>query len=141
MKIAIGADHGGYNLKKEIINELGEEIEFINFGTDSIDSVDYPIIAKATAKAVSQGECELGILICRTGVGMSICANKVKGIRCALCYNEEVAKLCREHNNANMLALPADQITKDDAIKFVKVWLDSKFLSGRHENRVNMIEE
>ena len=138
--IAIGADHGGYELKNKIIDYFKTTLIFKDFGTNSPESVDYPKIAFLVADSVANRECEVGIIICRTGVGMSIAANKVKGIRCALCYNEKVGRLCKEHNNANMIALPADMITFEEAIKIIKNWLDTEFAGGRHENRVNMIE-
>lgn len=100
----------------------------------------YPEIAYRVADSVACGECESGIVICKTGVGVSIVANKVKGIRCALCYNEKVGKLCKEHNNANMIALPADMITFEEATSIIDNWIEAKFLGGRHEVRVNMIE-
>lgn len=139
--IAIGADHGGYELKKQIINLLKDKYQFEDYGTFSTDSVNYPEIARKVAKAVVENRAECGILICRTGVGMSIVANKVKGIRCALCYNEKVGRLCKEHNNANVIALPADMITLDEAISIINNWLDAKFAGGRHQVRVDMIEE
>ena len=139
--IAIGADHGGFALKEKIIEIIGKEYPLEDCGTFSIESVDYPDIAYAVAKKVASGEADCGILICRTGVGMSIVANKVKGIRCALCYNEKVGKLCKEHNNANMIALPADMITAEEAIQIIHYWMNAKFEGGRHEKRVNKIEE
>lgn len=138
--IAIGADHGGFELKEAIIKHFDGKVVFKDFGTNSLESVDYPEYAFKVADSVASGECEAGILICKTGIGMSIAANKVKGIRCALCFNEEVAHLCKEHNNANVIALPASMISKDEAVKIIEIWLNSKFLGGRHEKRVNMIE-
>ena len=117
MKIAIGADHGGYKLKEEIKKYLDEkEIEYKDFGTDSELRVDYPLIAKDVCKSIQNKECDFGILICRTGYGMAMVANKFKGIRCAPCYNEETTKFARMHNNINILALGADQITTNEAI-------------------------
>lgn len=139
--IAIGADHGGFELKQKIIECLKDKYDFKDCGTFSHDSVDYPEIAYQVANEVSNGKTECGILICRTGVGMSIVANKVKGIRCALCYNEKVGRLCKEHNNANVIALPADMITFDDAIRIINNWMTAKFIGGRHEIRVKKIEE
>ena len=138
--IAIGADHGGFELKEYIKKVLSDKYDFKDFGTFSTDSVDYPEIAYKVANDVSCKNTECGILICRTGVGMSIVANKVHGIRCALCYNKEVGRLCKEHNNANMIALPADMVSKDEAIEIIENWLNAKFAGGRHENRVKMIE-
>lgn len=139
--ISIGADHGGYELKEKIIEALKDKYIFDDCGTFSQNSVNYPEIAYQVAKKVAMNETECGILICRTGVGMSIAANKVKGIRCALCYNEKIGKLCKEHNNANMIALPADMITLDEAVKIINNWMEAKFAGGRHEKRVNMIED
>ena len=139
--IAIGADHGGYLLKDEIIKEFEGEIEFKDFGTSSTESVNYPEIAFKTAESVASGECEAGILICRSGIGMDIAANKVKGIRCANVATMKAARLCKEHNNANMIALAADEITIEAAKEIVYIWLNSEFLGGRHQTRVDMITE
>lgn len=138
--IAIGADHGGFELKEDIKKYFDGKISFKDFGTNSLESVDYPEYAFKVADSVALGECEAGILICKTGVGMSIAANKVRGIRCALCFNREVAHFCKEHNNANIIALPASMLSKEEAIQIIEIWLSSKFLGGRHEKRVNMIE-
>ena len=118
--IAIGADHGGFELKDAIIKYFDGKVVFKDFGTNSPESVDYPEYAFKVADSVASGECEAGILICKTGIGMSIAANKVKGIRCALCFNEEVAHLCKEHNNANVIALPASMMSKDEAVKIIE---------------------
>ena len=99
------------------------------------------MIAYLTAESVAKNETACGIVICRTGVGVSIVANKVKGIRCALCYNKEVGHLCKEHNNANMIAIPADMVTFEDAVEIINNWLNATFLGGRHEKRVAMIEK
>ena len=143
MKIAIANDHSGVELKNEIKKYIEEKYhyEVINFGTDSTESVDYPEIALKVAESVSNGECDSGILICRTGVGMSIVANKVRGIRCALCYNEKIGKLCKEHNNANVIAIPADMISFEEVICIIDNWISSNFLGGRHERRLNMIKD
>lgn len=139
--IAIGSDHGGFEIKQKILEKLRDSYEWEDCGTYSSESVDYPEIAYKVAKKVATGEAECGILICRTGVGMSIVANKVKGIRCALCYNEKVGKLCKEHNNANMIALPADMITMEEAVNIINNWMNAKFAEGRHKRRIEMIEE
>ena len=138
--VAIGADHGGFELKEKIIEYYKDKIQFKDCGTFSEESVDYPTIAYLVADSVASGECEKGIVICRTGVGVSITSNKVKGIRCALCYNKEVAILCKEHNNANMIALPADMLDFKDIIDIINNWMSAEFLGGRHEIRVNLIE-
>ena len=140
--IAIGSDHGGYKLKEEIKKYLEEkEIEYIDCGTFSEESVDYPEIAKAIALEVQSKECDKGIAICRSGIGMSIVANKFKGIRCAKCDNEEEAKYSRMHNDANMLALGADYIDVGKAIKIVRMWIATEFEGGRHAERIKLIDE
>lgn len=139
--IAIGADHGGYVLKEEIIKSFEGEIEFKDFGTNSLDSVNYPQIAFEVAESVASGECETGVLICRSGIGMSICANKVKGIRCANIRTTKDARLCKEHNNANMISLAADEITVDGAKEMIYMWLNSEFGEGRHKERIDLITE
>lgn len=140
--IVIGADHGGYKLKEEIKKYLEEkEIKYEDKGTYSEDSVDYPNIAKAVASEVSNKKADIGILICRSGIGMSMCANKFKNVRCALCYEEQTAKFSRMHNNANMLALGADYVTVNEAICILRQFLATEFEGGRHQNRVNLITE
>ena len=140
--IAIGCDHGGYKLKEEIVKYLKEkQIEIKDFGTYSEERAEYPIIAKTVTESVVNKESEYGILICRSGLGMSIVANKYKGIRCVPCYNEETAKFSKMHNNANMLALGADYVTVNEAIKIVRMWLATEFEGGRHQARVDMINE
>lgn len=140
--IVIGSDHGGYKLKEEIKRYLDEkEIKYEDKGCFSEESVDYPNIAKAVAKEVSAKKADIGILICRSGIGMSICANKFKGVRCAPCYKEETAKFARMHNNANMLALGADYITVNEAICILRMFLATPFEGGRHEARINLISE
>lgn len=140
--IAIGSDHGGYELKEEIKKYLDEkEIAYKDFGTFSEERTDYPIYGKSAIKAVQNKECEKGILICGTGFGMTILANKFKGIRCASCWNEDVAKLLKEHNNANMIALPGRFINISQAVVILRAWLGSEFLGGRHTERLQMIEE
>lgn len=140
--IAIGCDHGGYKLKEEIKRYLEEkEIEYTDCGTFNEESVDYPEIAKTVALEVQSGECEKGIIICRSGIGMSIVANKFKGIRCAKCNDEEEAKFSRMHNNANMLALGADYTDVNKAIRIVRTWIATEFEGGRHEQRIKIIEE
>ena len=140
--IAIGSDHGGYLLKEEVKKYLDEkEIPYIDFGTDSEDRVDYPIYAEKVAKAIQNNECEKGILICGTGFGVSIVANKFKGIRCASCWNEEVAKLLKGHNDANIIALPGRFINISQAVTILRAWLATEFMGGRHSERVQMIKD
>lgn len=141
--IAIGSDGAGYNLKSAIIKHLEERgIEYKDFGTDSTASVDYPIYSKKVAEAVASGECERGIVCCGTGIGVSIVANKVKGIRCALCGDCFSAEATRQHNDANMLALGERVTGIGLALKIVDTFLDTEFSNvDRHVRRVKMIEE
>ncbi len=140
--IVIGSDHGGFKLKEELKKYFDEKgIEYEDKGTFSEESVDYPDIAKAVAKDVSDKKADIGILICRSGIGMSIVANKFKNVRCAVCYEEQTAKFARMHNNANMLALGADYISTNDAICIVRQFLATQFEGGRHEARVKLISE
>lgn len=140
MKIAIGADHGGFELKEGLKTYLDEiNVSYIDCGTYSTDSVDYPDIAKATCDKVVSGECELAILVCGTGIGISIAANKVKGIRCCACSESFSAKMCRIHNNANVLALGGRVIGIETAKELVNAFLTNEFEGGRHEKRVEKI--
>ena len=140
MKIAIGVDHAGFDYKQEIIKLLvSRDIEVKNFGAFSTESVDYPDYAHPLSEAVSQGEFDFGILICGSGNGVCMVANKYQNIRAALCWNEELISLAREHNNANILCLPARFISLEEAKKFIQVFLDTKFEGGRHERRTNKI--
>ena len=140
--IALGADHGGYKLKEEIKRYLGESgIEYKDYGTDSEERTDYPIYAKKVAEAIQNKECNCGILVCRSGYGMTVVANKFKGIRCAKCNDEEEAKYSRMHNDANILALGADYIETSEAIRIVRMWIATEFEGGRHEERIKLINE
>lgn len=140
--IAIGSDHGGYRLKEEIKKYFEEkEILYKDMGCISEERVDYPNIAKEVAKQVQSKECEKGILICRSGIGMSMVANKFKGVRCALCHNEFTAKFSRLHNDANVLAMGADDVTVNEAICMIRMWLATEFEGGRHKERLKIIEE
>lgn len=141
--IGIGCDHGGYELKQEIIQYLKKNnIAYRDFGCDSAEAVDYPVYAKKVANAVVNGECEQGILICGTGIGISIAANKIKGIRAALCHDCFSAQATREHNNANILAMGARVIGAGLALKVVETFLNTKFSEEeRHKNRIQQIEE
>ncbi|TJX13394.1 ribose 5-phosphate isomerase B [Tissierella creatinini] len=142
MKIGIGSDHGGFELKEEIKKYLEEEgVEFVDFGTNSSDSVDYPDYGKSVAEAIVDKVVDRGIVICGTGIGISIAANKVKGIRCALCSDTYSARMSRQHNNANMLALGARVLGLGLALDIVSAWLKSEFEGGRHELRVNKISD
>ena len=140
--IVIGADHGGFKLKEEIKKYFDEKgMKYIDKGCFSEESVDYPEIAKEVAKEVSNKKADIGILICRSGIGMSIVANKFKGVRCAVCYNEQIAKFSRMHNNANMIALGADYMSTNDAICILRQFIATEFEGGRHEARVDLISE
>lgn len=140
--IAIGSDHGGYKLKEKLKKYFDEnKIEYKDFGAYSENRVDYPIIAKDVSKSVQSNECEKGILICRSGYGMAMVANKFKGIRSAPCFQVEAAKYSRMHNNSNVLALGADYITEDEATEIVKAWLSTEFEGGRHQDRLDIITE
>ncbi len=141
--IALGCDHGGYPLMKEVIAYLDEQkIVYQNFGTYSEEACDYPVFAKQVAHAVADGTCEKGILICGTGIGISIAANKVKGIRAALCGDCFSAKATREHNDANILAMGARVIGAGLAIEIVKTFLETPYSNApRHANRVAQIED
>lgn len=141
--LALGCDHGGFGLMQEVISYLEEnKIEYKNFGTFSEASVDYPTYGKAVAHAVADGACEQGILICGTGIGISITANKVKGVRAALCSDVFSAKATREHNNANILAMGARVIGPGLALEIVKAFLGTPFSNdARHSRRIEQIED
>lgn len=138
--IAIGSDHAGYLLKADIIkfvNDKGFEVK--DFGTNGPESVDYPDFGQAVAEAVASNECDRGIIICGTGIGISISANKVPGIRAALCTDSYMAKMSRQHNDANILAIGERVVGPGVALDIVETWLDTEFLGGRHQNRVSKI--
>ena len=142
MLIAIASDHGGFALKetiKEYLRERGDKI--VDLGTTSEESVDYPIYGKACGEAVASGKAERGIVICGTGIGISIAANKVKGVRCGLCTSVEMAELTRQHNNANVLALGGRTTEPQLALNIVKTFLDTEFEGGRHKRRTDMLDE
>ena len=141
--IAIGCDHGGYRLKLEIIKYLQEQgIKYKDFGCDSESSVDYPIYAQIVSEAVASGACTLGILVCGTGIGMSIAANKVKGIRAACCTETYSAKMTRMHNDANILCIGGRVVGVGTALEMVHAFLHTNFEGGgRHENRIAMLEK
>jgi len=143
MKIALGSDHGGYQLKENLKKYLKElNVEYVDFGCENKKSVDYPDIGFEVAIEVKSGKYERGILICGTGIGMSVVANKVKGIRASLCHNEFTARCAREHNDANILVLGGRVIGSGLAKEIVKVWLNTKFnQEERHINRLNKIKQ
>ena len=136
-KIAIACDHGGYELKKDIIKHLNARgFEIVDFGCDSTQSVDYPDYALPASQAVAKGECDLGILICGTGIGMSLCANKVKGIRAACCSDTFSARMTRMHNNSNILCFGARVVGLGLATDMVDLFLDTEFEGERHNQRI-----
>lgn len=142
MKIAIAADHAGFEEKEKVksfLDEMG--VEYDDLGTNSPDSVDYPDYAKKVGEAVAAGTVDEGILVCGSGTGMAIAANKVKGVRAAVAWQPDIARLAREHNNANVLSLPARFTSDDEAKAILKAWFDAKFEGGRHERRVEKISE
>lgn len=140
--IALGADHGGYNLKEEIKRYFDESgIEYKDYGTNSEERTDYPIYAKKVAEAIQNRECDEGILICRSGYGMTVVANKFRGIRAASIHDEESAKFAKADDNINVITLGADYITTNEAICIIRNWLGAEFKGGRYEERLKMIEE
>lgn len=140
MKLAIASDHAGYALKEALKNAFPQH-EFIDFGTHSEASMDYPDTGAPAAKAVASGHCEKGILICGSGIGMSITANKVDGIRAALCWNTDLARLSRMHNDANILVLAGRFTAIPYAVDIVKAWLETPFEGGRHQNRIDKLSK
>ena len=140
--IAIGSDHGGYLLKEEIkkyLDEIGMKYEDV--GTYSEERCDHPVYAKEVCTRIQKNKAKLGILICTTGLGMAIDANKFKGIRCAACYTEEATKQAKEHLDINVLALPAKYLTISQAVVFIRTWLATEYLGGRYEERLQMIKD
>lgn len=141
MKIGIGADHAGYQHKEHIkafLTERGEEVQ--DFGTDSEASVDYPSIMRAVALSVANGDCERGIVLGGSGNGEAMVANRVRGIRCALCWSAETAKLAREHNNANVISIGQRLTRIETALEIVRTWLETPFEGGRHARRIEQID-
>ena len=143
MKIAIGCDHGGYELKEKIVAYLKENgYEVQDFGTNSTESCDYPMYGRKVGKAVVNGECDRGIVICTTGIGISIAANRIKGVRAAVCTDPYMAEMTRAHNNANVLALGANIVGEGLAIKILDVFLNTEFSEGeRHVRRIGLIDK
>lgn len=142
MKIAVASDHGGFKLKEAVKEHLLERgLEVLDLGTNSEESVDYPAFGKACGEAVVGGQADAGIVVCGTGIGISIAANKVKGVRCGLCTSVEMAKLTKQHNNANVLALGGRTTETGLAMEIVDAWLDTEFEGGRHQRRVDMLDQ
>ncbi len=142
MKIAVGSDHAGFTYKSMLVEFLiGKGHVVKDFGTFSKDSVDYPVYIRPVALAVSKGEYERGIVLGGSGNGEAMTANRIKGIRCALCWNKESALLARKHNDANMISLGERMITKEDVIEIVQTWIETPFEGGRHINRIRQIDE
>lgn len=142
MKIAVGCDHVGYELKGRLLAHLKERgIEYTDFGTDNTERTHYPIYSKKVADAVVSGQCDKGLLICGTGVGISIAANKVRGIRAVVCSEPYSALLSRQHNDTNVLAMGARVVGGDLAIMILDAWLDGVYEGGRHQTRVDMIRD
>lgn len=142
MKIAIGCDHGGVVLKSSVLEYLKDKsIEVIDYGTNGSESVDYPDFARAVAESVAQSKADKGILMCGTGIGISIAANKVKGIRCAVVHNEFTAQAASAHNNANILSLGGRILSPEEAVRLIDIWLNTPFEGGRHVGRLDKISE
>ena len=135
-KISIGCDHGATTLKDALVKSLGNDFEITDEGTFGTESVDYPDFAKKVCDSVKDGKADFGILLCTTGIGMSIAANKVRGIRAALCHNEDCAKFSRLHNNANVICMGAKYVPAELAEKMVKIFAETEFEGGRHQRRV-----
>ena len=141
MKIAIASDHAGFDYKERIKEHLqGLSHVVMDFGTASAEAVDYPTFIRPAAESVARGECERGIVLGGSGNGEAIVANKVRGVRCALCWSEETARWARQHNDANVLAIGQRTISEEMALKIVRIWLETEFDGGRHLRRVQMID-
>lgn len=141
MTIAIGSDHRGFRLKnalKDVLDKMNIPVE--DMGTDAESSADYPVYAARVAAAVESGACPRGVLICGSGIGMSVAANKFKGVRAALCHNLQTAEMCRRHNNSNVLVL-GESLGEELSVKMLKVWLETPFEGGRHQQRLDLIAE
>jgi ribose 5-phosphate isomerase B len=142
MKIAIGSDHAGYKYKesiKQFLTGLGHAVD--DFGTDSEEPVDYPLFIRPVALAVARGEAERGVVLGGSGNGEAMAANRVKGVRCALCWNIESARLARQHNDANVVSLGQRMLTEEAALEIVRIWLDTPFEGGRHLRRIQMLDQ
>lgn len=141
MKIAIGSDHAGFRYKEEIkrwLSEHGHEVH--DFGTHSEESVDYPLFIRPAAEAVASGKCERAIVLGGSGNGEAMMANRLKGVRCALCWNAETARLCRQHNDANALSIGERMISLETALEIVRIWIETPFEGGRHVRRIQLLD-
>ena len=142
MKIAVGSDHGGLEYKNAIAEHLTSKgYEVVDVGTYTHDSCHYPLFGAEVAKKVASKECDYGVVVCTSGEGISMAANKIKGIRCGLCYNDEVARLMRQHNDANVIAFGQKFMKLEDVIRQVDIFLNTEFEGGRHQTRVDLIKE
>jgi ribose 5-phosphate isomerase B len=142
MKIAIGSDHAGFDYKEKIrrlLENLGHTVT--DFGTHSAEPVDYPLFIRPVAEAVARGDCERGVVLGGSGNGEAIVANRIKGIRCAVCWNEESARLGRQHNDANVISLGQRMMPLETALKLVRIWLETPFEGGRHQKRIDLIDK
>lgn len=142
MKIAVGSDHGGYLLKEEIVKHLEKEgYEVLNLGTFSEEACDYPVFGAAVGRAIANKEADFGIVVCGSGEGITMAANKIKGIRAGIGYNDAVSGLLREHNNANVIGFGARFMEKEDVLRRVDIFLHTEYAGGRHEKRVNLLSD
>ena len=142
MRVVIASDHAGYMYKQEIKKFLKDKgIQVVDAGTNSIESCDYPIFAHEAAKKVASGDVDYGVLVCSSGEGIAIAANKIKGVRCGIAYNEDVARLMRQHNNANVISFGQAFMSLEDVLRRVDIFLKTEFEGGRHQTRVDAIEE
>ena len=142
MKIAVGSDHGGFEYKEAIKKYLQEKgYEVVDVGTYSLESCHYPIYGAEVARKVASGECQYGVLVCTSGIGISIAANKIKGVRCGMGYNDDVARLMRQHNDANVIAFGQKFMALEDVLRRVDIFLNTEFEGGRHQTRVDIIKE
>lgn len=142
MKVYLGSDHGGFKIKEKIKKHLIDKgYEIKDLGTNSTDSCDYPLFGIKVGESVVSDKGSVGIIVCSTGVGISIAANKVKGVRCALCWKTKIAEMCRKHNDANVLSLPGLHLEENEALEIVDTWLNTEFEGERHTRRVNIINE
>ena len=142
MKIALGTDHAGFEYKEAVkahLQQLGHEVH--DFGTFSNDSVDYPVFVKPAAQSVAEGLCDLGVVFGGSGNGEAMAANKISGVRCALCWSEETARLAKQHNNANVLSIGQRQISEQLTLKIIDAWLEAEFEGGRHIRRIEMLDK